>query len=164
MSTAVPATDEVGRDLATAFAWSMAHTVAPEELPFFQDIATDFWKDPQAATAKGGRGESIGFGIDEAMTTTLLLALATPVLKSLATALGNAIQERVTPKVTGWVRRIFGVGPRTADPIPRLSSEQLGIVRSSTLHQALRSGMPGPQAEILADAVVGATVAAIRQG
>jgi len=105
-----------------------------------------------------------GFGIDEAMTTTLLLAVATPVLNSLASALGNAIKERVTPKVTGWVRRIFGVGPGTPDPIPRLSSEQLGIVRSTTMGQALRSGLPGPQAELLADAVVGATVTAIRQG
>lgn len=164
MSTAGQVTDEVGRDLATAFAWSVAHTLAPEELPYFQEIATDFWKDPQAATAKGGHGEAIGFGIDEAMTTTLLLAVATPVLKSLAAALGNAIKEGVTPKVTGWVRRIFGVEPRTPDPIPRLSPEQLGVVRSMTLEQVLRCGMPSPQAESLADAVVGATVAAIRQG
>lgn len=163
MSTAVPATDEVGRDLANAFAWSMAHTVAPEELPFFQDIATDFWSDPRAATAKGGHGASIGFGFDEAMTTTLLLAVATPVLESLATALGNAVKERVSPKVTGWIRRILGVGPRTPDPIPRLSPEQLAFVRSTTRDQALRSGMQAPQADLLADAVVGATVAAIRQ-
>lgn len=164
MSSAVPAADEVGRDLANAFAWSMAHTVAPEELPFFQDIATDFWSDPKAATARGSQGESIGFGIDEMMTTTMLLAVATPVLDSLATALGNAIKERVTPKVTGWIRRIFGVGPGSADPLPQLSSEQLAIVRSTTLDQARRSGLPGPQAELLADAVIGATVAAIRQG
>ena len=138
----------------------MAHAVARDELPFFQDVATDYWSDPNGAIARDNRGEPVGFGIDDAMTTTLLLAIATPVLNSLAAALGAAIKERVSPRVTGWIRRILGIGPATPDPVPRLSSEQLTTVRSVALDQALRHGMHQPQAEMLADAIIGATVTA----
>ncbi len=150
------------RELATGFAWAMAHTVATDELPYFDEVVADYWSDPAAAVKQDNRGEPIGFGLDAAMTTTVLLAIATPVINSLAEALGTAIKEKVTPKVTGWIRRILGIGPMTADPdpVPRLTPEQLRTIRSVTLNQAVRYGIQGPQAELLADAVVGATTMA----
>ena len=67
-------TDEVEQALVTELARATAEDTAPEELLLFDTTAEDYWADPQAVLSPTRRGEAVGFGIDAALLTPLLLA------------------------------------------------------------------------------------------
>ncbi len=151
------------RELATELARAGAVDAAPEELVLFDVTAEDYWADPQAVLDPKRRDEAVGFGIDAALVTPLLLAIATPVVRYLAAQAGEAIKEAAGPRLTGLLRRwlrLEDAPPAGADePSVTLTAEQAGHVRDIALEQATALGLEEGQARLLADAVAGRALA-----
>lgn len=147
------------RELATELAREAAGGVAPTEVLLFDEIAAEFWKDPGSAVRDGAGPEAVGFGIDAALVTPVLLAMAMPVIKELAAQLGAAVKEKAGTRLTVLVRRALRLPvtgpPEVLDEVPALSREQLGRVRDAAAKEARRLGVEPPVAAVLADAITG---------
>lgn len=131
--------------------------VAPEELPVFEETAAEYFKDPSVTLAAGGRDEAVGFGVEFALLTPYVLAVVTPVVRSLASLLEEELREQVRPSVAALVRRVFrrsGSAGRMEGE-PALTPTQAGEVWSVAKARAGELGLDADRAELLADAIVG---------
>ncbi len=150
------------RDLAGA----VLATQAPDELPILDLTSEEFFADPDAALAADRRDESLGFGIELAMLTPVVLAVVTPVVQFLVDlardTFTDAAKQEVTPRVAAWLRRVTHrddekpVGPPSAG----LTETQARAVHDLAHRRALDLGLDESRAGLLADAVVGGLVVA----
>jgi hypothetical protein len=160
MPDELPLSAEDERLLVTELARAAADRTAPEELLLFDETAADYWSDPEEVLDPSRRGEAVGFGVDAALVTPVLLAIATPVVRFLASEIGQAVKESAGPRVSGLLRRLFGLEPaETAQSLPAFSGEQISRMRSIALEKGLALGLPAERAGLLADAVVGGALA-----
>lgn len=155
-----PAPQAVDRDLVEDLARAALERVAPEELVVFDDTAEEYFADPEAVLNPVRRDEAVGFGLDLALLTPYLLAVATPVLTFLLQTVADATKQEATPVVAGWVRRLLRRPDPEADrdpaeDAPALSRDQADQVRAVALARATDLGLPEPQARLLADSLVG---------
>lgn len=162
MTTAPLGADDE-RDLATALARLAAQDAAPEELPLFDDTAAEYWADPDAVLDPARRGEAVGFGLDAALVTPLLLSVAMPVVRYLADQVGSALKDAAGPRVRTVLRRLLGLddasAPAQQPPPVTLTPAQTARVREIARSQAAALGLAEPQAGLLADAIAGKVLA-----
>jgi hypothetical protein len=153
---------EAENELVAELARLALERAAPEELVLFPDNAEEYFKDPQAALSPERRDEALGFGLDLAILTPYALAVATSVIRFLASTVGEAVGEESKPLVTRIVRRLL----RRPDPAseaaeatpPALTAEQTRQVHEVAYQRAKRLGLDEDQATLLADSVVGGLV------
>ena len=153
---------EAENELVAQLARMALEQAAPEELVLFQDNAREYFKDPQAALSPERRDEALGFGLDLAILTPYALAVATSVIRFLASTVGEAVGEESKPLVTRIVRRLL----RRPDPAsetaeatpPPLTAEQTRQIHEVAYQRAKRLGLDEDQATLLADSVVGGLV------
>ncbi|CAM5790352.1 hypothetical protein [Cellulomonas persica] len=173
------------RDLASTVLASQA----PDELALLDLTSEEFFADPDAALTRDRRDESLGFGIELAMLTPLVLAVVTPVVQFLVDLATDTIKETITdsakheltPRVAAWLRRVtrrgddpaapapaLGASPDSApsgavvpdEVAPALTGEQARAVHDLAHRRALDLGLDETRAGLLADAVVGGLVVA----
>lgn len=154
---ALPADDE--RSVVTEIARQAVERAAPEELPIFADTAADYFRDPRRALSPQRRDEAVGFGVELALLTPYALAVATFAVHTVTAILSKAAVAEGTPIARNLIRRLFHLpgGPPDSSP-PRLSQEEARQVRDATVAHAQALGLTGPQADLLADAVIGSLV------
>jgi hypothetical protein len=169
-----PATPpEPDRDLLEELARTILEHSAPEELVIFGETAEEYFRDPDAVLHPTRRDEALGFGLDLALLTPYVLAVAAPVLGFLVQTVAAAAKEEATPRIRELVRRLFnrsqpgeqpgqpGQQPGEQETRPMaLTSEQAREVRAVALARATDLGLPDEQARLLADSVVGGLVVA----
>jgi hypothetical protein len=157
------------RDLVDAFAREVLASAAPEELAVFDETAEEFHRDPDKVLSTQGRDEAVGFGLDLALITPYVLAVAAPVLSYLLNAVGEAAKSEAQPVIKNLVHRLFhrrkpadgtpeektGTGDDADDEAISLSPAELAEVREVALARATDLGLPVERARLLADAVVG---------
>jgi hypothetical protein len=156
----LPSEDE--NELVAELARLALEQAAPEELVLFPETAEEYFRDPQAVLDPEGRDEPLGFGLDIAMLTPYVLAVATPVVRFLISTVAEAAGEETKPLVTRIVRRLF----RRPDPASEaaseapapLSAEQVRRVRELAYQRAKGLGLDDDRAGLLADSVVGGLV------
>jgi hypothetical protein len=159
-----PAAD---RDLLEELARTILEHSAPEELVIFEETSEEYFRDPDAVLHPARRDEPLGFGLDLALLTPYVLAVAAPVLGFLVQTVAAAAKEEATPRVRELVRRLFnrsageGVRPEQDDQPLALTVEQAREVREVALARAADLGLPAEQARLLADSVVGGLVVAV---
>jgi hypothetical protein len=162
---------DTDRDLLEELARTILEHSAPEELVLFEETSEEYFRDPEGVLHPARRDEALGFGLDLALLTPYVLAVATPVLTFLLQTVTAAAKEEATPRVRELVRRLFnrGGGERTAEGGPgdgagdapvALTGEQARQVREVALARATDLGLPAEQARLLADSVVGGLVVA----
>ena len=147
-------------ELAVDLARDVLGQVAPQELPLF-DVTSEFYRrDPDAVEAQAGSDDMLGFGAE-------VITAMTPVVLSVAGAVVNVLLDQVRAAakaesegvVRGIVRRLFRSAGAHRDsdvePSIALTAEQLGAVRRAALDQARALKLPDPDANLLADAMVG---------
>jgi hypothetical protein len=159
-SGSVSAEDE--RDLVSELAEAALERAAPEELVIFTDTADEFFRDPEAVLDPKRRDEAVGFGLDLALVTPYVLAVAVPVVRFLLDAAGEVVQEEAKSSIAGVVRRLIRRdkgSPAAAGAAPPLSGAQLATVRELAYSRARAAGVAEGQAALIADSVVGALVA-----
>ncbi len=151
-------------ELVTELARLVLEQAAPEELALFPDTAEEYFTDPQAALDPKRRDEALGFGLEMAMLTPYVLAIATSVIRFLTSTVLEAVGEESKPLVTRIVRHLIrrpdaetkGAG----DALTPLSTHQARQVREIAYQHAKRLGLDEDQAVVLADSVVGGLVLA----
>jgi hypothetical protein len=150
-------------ELVRDFAVTVLQRAAPEELALFEESAADYFRDPEAVLAPARRDEAVGFGLDLALLTPYVLAVASPVLAFLVQTVGGVLKDESEPAVRRWLRRLLGRDGAPADDgapaAPTLTTDQAERVREIALARATDLGLPEGQARLLADSVVGGLVA-----
>jgi hypothetical protein len=149
-----PDDEQLVRELAQV----VLEQTAPEELLLFDETATEYFADPQGVLAARGRDEPVGFGLDLAMVTPVVLAALTPVVQFLLSVATDAVKQEVRPVLVRWVRALLQKeqDPPEADvPTPALTPHQAAHVRQLSRDRAMQLGMSQADAELLADSVVG---------
>jgi hypothetical protein len=149
--------------LACELAQLILDRVAPDELVIFEETAEEYFQDPQAVLDPKRREEAVGFGLDLALLTPYVLAVATTVVGWLATTVAEAAREESKPMVASFIRRPFRRGDRRAhdsEPVQPLTIEQARRVRDVAYQRAKALGLVDGQAMLIADSVVGAIVVA----
>src|SRR6185312_5314012 len=126
--TALSSAEE--HELVAALAEAALEQAAPEELAIFEETADEYFRDPDAALNARGRDEAVGFGLDLALLTPYLLAVATPVVKKLAALVEEAVGEELKPSIAQMVRRVLR---RPAQPAPAANSFALTAEQASRL-------------------------------
>jgi hypothetical protein len=153
---------EAENELVAELARLALERAAPEELVLFQETAEEYFRDPQAVLDPRRRDEALGFGIEVAMLTPYVLAVATPVIRFLASTVAEAAGQEAKPLVTRIVRRLLRRPEPAAEAAesapPPLSTDQLRQVREIAYQRATRLGLDEDQAVLLADSVVGGLV------
>lgn len=131
---------------------------APEELLLFDETAAEYFADPQGVLEARGRDEPVGFGLELAMVTPVVLAVLTPVVQFLLSAAADALKQEVRPVLVRWVRALFHKGQAPAQeqvPTPALTAAQAAHVRQLAHDRAIQLGMSKGDADLLADSVIG---------
>lgn len=151
-------------DLVREISVDVVEQVAPEELPVFEETASEYFADPDAVLNPRRRDEAVGFGLDAVLATPLVLAVVTHVLQYLGSVVVEAIDGEVRPWLVRVVRRLLRRkdAPEvvTRGPVPRLTPEQVMAVRDVARARARALGVQDEQADLLADAIVGRLVSA----
>jgi hypothetical protein len=151
---------DADRDLLEELARTILEHSAPEELVIFEETAEEYFHDPDAVLHPARRDEALGFGLDLALLTPYVLAVAAPVLSFLVQTVAAAAKEEATPRVRELVRRLFnrsaGRNEQEGEDAPMtLTPDQAREVRQVALARATDLGLPEEQARLLADSVVG---------
>jgi hypothetical protein len=153
---------EAENELVADLARLALEQAAPEELVLFPETAEEYFRDPQAVLDPGRRDEALGFGLDIAMLTPYVLAVATPVIRFLVSTVAEAAGEEAKPLVTRIVRRLFrrsDSASEAASEVPApLSAEQARRVRELAYQRAKGLGLDDDRAALLADSVVGGLI------
>jgi hypothetical protein len=153
---------EVENELVAELARLALEQAAPEELVLFQETAEEYFRDPQGVLDRGRRDEALGFGLDMALLGPYVLAVATPVVRFLASTVAGAVGEELKPMLARLVRRLLrqpDSGPEgDGQAPPPLSPDQARRVRDIAYRRARELGLAEGQAELLADSVVGGLV------
>lgn len=154
-----------GRDLVREFAQAVLEQAAPEELLLFEETFDDYSRDPAAVLDPKKRDEAVGFGLDLALLTPYVLAVAAPVLTFLAQTVAGVVKEESERLLTDAVRRLFrGAGLEVPavktheDAALAVTPAQAEEVRKIVLARAEDLRLPESQARLLADSVVGGLV------
>lgn len=151
------------RDLVDELARQVLAEVAPEELAIFHETADEYHQDPEGVLAASGRDEAVGFGLDLALLTPYVLAIAAAVLRYLLETVGEAVKNESKPLITDLVHRVFRRGrgeeksstqASPTEPVA-ISAEQAVRVREIALARAHDLKLPENEARLLADAIVG---------
>lgn len=156
--TAISGEDE--RVLVSELAELALADAAPEELALFPETADDYFRDPDAALHPRGREEAVGFGLEIAMVAPYILAIAQSVVRFLASAVEEGVQEEVKTSVAERLRGLLrrGKGSSGEGGMPPLTLEQRQQVRASAYERARQLGLDDGRAAVLADSVVGGLV------
>jgi hypothetical protein len=155
---------ETEHELVVELARLALERAAPEELVLLGENAEEYFRDPQAVLDPRRRDEALGFGLDVAMVTPYVLAVATPVVQFLVSTVADTVGQEAKPLVARIVRRLL----RRPDPAPApeggeappLSTGQARQVREIAYQRARSLGLDDGQAGLLADSVVGGLVVA----
>lgn len=152
-----PVLDQLSGELARL----VLERVAPDEVVLFELTAEEYFADPQAVLDPRRREESVGFGLDLALLTPYILAVAGTVVTWLGTTVAEAAREESSAVVTEWVRRLFRHNRRgtpEAGQIRPLSHEQARRIREVAYQRAKALGLDDGRAALIADSFVGAVL------
>ena len=95
------------RMLTDHLAQQVLNQVAPEELVLYDETAQEYYADPQALLDPKRRDEALGFGLELAMITPVVIAVAQSVMQWLAGAVVEAAVKESSPSVVSYLRRLF---------------------------------------------------------
>ena len=147
---------------------------APEELVVFDETAEEYFADPDATLRPKGRDEPVGFGLDLALLTPYVLAVATPVIQLIVGLVSDAVHSDSRSVLAPMVRRLLRI-PDPAAPVAHaetataaasdtaplsLTADQARRIHDVALERGRSLGLPDDRARMLADAVVGGLVVA----
>lgn len=161
--TSQPVDGQTMRVLTDELAQSILTEVAPEELALYAETAEEFYADPQALLNPKRRDEALGFGLELAMITPVVISVAGTVLQWLANNVIDAAIKEASPSVMSYLRGLFRRGEKDKKPTaPKttLTADQAKQVRAVAYQQALAIGLEPARAGLIADSTAGALITA----
>jgi hypothetical protein len=158
----VPVDDQSMRMLTDELAHQILSEVAPEELVLYEETAREYYADPHALLDPKRRDEALGFGLDLAMITPVVILVAQSVLQWLANTVVDAAAKEASSSVESYLRRLFrrAGGGKPATRPAALTADQAKQVRAVAYKQALAVGLAPDRARLIADSTAGALLTA----
>ena len=108
--------------MATSLARDALTIVVPDEMEVFDDVAAEYWSDPEAALQEAQREDAVGYGFELILLTPMALAVATTVARYAAQS--QAVPAQLDRARLRQARQIahdhaiaVGVAPRRADAL-----------------------------------------------
>ena len=170
------------RTFAYYFAKKVIGDVAPDEIDAFDELAQDYYQNPDQS-ASANRGESddaLGFGLEEALIafTPAVLAAAGQVFNYLLNQATDALKEEGGQALRRRIAAAFTPKPKQSGkpsapapasqppapvsppqrPVqkapPDFSRDQLSQMKQIALRELRKNGLPAPEAERVANAMV----------
>lgn len=156
-----------------AFIVELSRTVlsqaAPDEIVVFDETAREYFADPEETLRPHRRDEPVGFGVDIALLTPYVLAVATPVIQLIVGFVADAVRSDSRSVLTPLVRRLLRIPDPAAPDVPAatntaaagnsaplsLTADQAQRIHDVALERGRSLGLPDDRASMLADAVVG---------
>jgi hypothetical protein len=143
--------------------YELAETVlvqaAPEELAIFDETAEEYFQDPGRVLQARGGDHPVGFGVDIALITPYVLAVAGPVVSFLVSVVGDSVRDDMKAALGPYIRRLFGrtAGSQRTEPgpSPAISPAQARQIHQLAHDRASALGLSESAAVMLADSVVG---------
>jgi hypothetical protein len=150
-------TEPVENDIVADVARGLVAQTAPQELPLFRATSKAYFKDPKKVLEQEqGKDEMLGFGVEIAMfVAPVALEVAKAVVKFVAEELRKSTQKEASSVIEERVHKLFHRDEGGGEPEPGLTREQLAQVHQVALKTATQLKLPKPQADLLADSVVG---------
>jgi hypothetical protein len=140
-------------EFVTSVGLELVSRLAPEELPLYPSLAAEFTGSRGARRHGSSEDQLLGFGAGEAIT------LLTPVILGFTRSFWQALfDEAAHTAVDSVLRRLRALRTgheQEKQEAPRLTSEQLRLVRTVADREARRLDISAEQAGLLADAMVG---------
>lgn len=147
---------------------------APDEMVVFDETAREYFADPEETLRPHQRDEPVGFGVDIALLTPYVLAVATPVIQLIVDFVADAVKSDSRSLLAPRVRRLFRISDPAAPEVPAatytaaagngdplsLTAAQAQRIHDVALERGRSLGLPDDRAGMLADAVVGGLVVA----
>ncbi|HMI98670.1 MAG TPA: hypothetical protein VK488_02445 [Gaiellaceae bacterium] len=150
-------TESVENEIVADVARGLVAQTAPQELPLFRAMSEAYFKDPQKVLEqKQGKDEMLGFGVEIAMfVAPVALEVAKTVVTFLVAELRKSAEKEASGAIQERVHELFHRDTGGGEPQPGLTREQLARVHEVALKKASELKLPKPQADLLADSVVG---------
>ena len=151
--------DDSDQALIEAISRDVIESVAPEELPIFDENKSQYLRQADGAVGGGAEAndEPLGFGVGEAvqLISPYVVAIIREVVKFVGSQVAEAARDEAGGAITNWVKKLFKRFRHEEDSHPSLTQEQLKEVREVAVQKALALRISKQKAETLADSVVG---------
>jgi hypothetical protein len=149
---------EETRELATELARQAIERTAPDELLTFDEIAEEYYADPDATLRQNSRDEPVGFGLELALLAPFALAVAEFVIGFVGDVLRDVAKDAATPAVSGALQRMMrrSTPQPASEAEPELSDDQRAQIFAAAKEQSTLLGLDENKATLLSNAIVGA--------
>jgi hypothetical protein len=145
------------RELSSQMARLVIERAAPDELLTFDEVAEEYYADPQSTLMLNKKDEAVGFGLELALLTPFALALAEFVIGFVGDLLRDVAKDQAKSAVSGALKRVMRA--RTAQAAPpgeeELTKEQRTRIFMAAREQAARLGLDEDRAVLLGNAIIG---------
>ncbi|TDK27901.1 hypothetical protein E2F48_01950 [Arthrobacter crusticola] len=145
------------RELSTQLARLVIDRAAPDELLTFDEVAEEYYEDPQTTLMLNKKDEAVGFGLELALLTPFALAMAEFVVDLIGDLLRDVAKDVASPAISGALKRMLRVGTDQASPPDgvELTKEQRAQIFAAAREQATRLGLDEDKAVLLGSAIIG---------
>jgi hypothetical protein len=143
------------QSLSTELSRDVLESLAPDELPFFDDVVTDLRHQRKVIPDTRRRDEPLGFGTELSLLAPYVVTVMPAVVHFLSDVLASVAEQEAAAGLEAVIRRLFR-RPSDGPARVNLTAEQGRQVREVTRGRAIAVGLDRERAELLADAVVGA--------
>lgn len=145
-------TDEIVRSISL----DLVSQLAPEELPLYPSLVSKF-QGTDRGRGNGSSDQILGFGTGD------VVVLMTPVILNFTRSFWDALVAQTAQDtlhmVVRQIQRLRAAHKHAPQDIPRLTAEQLQLVRNLAEQETRRLDISKDQAALLADALLGALAA-----
>lgn len=156
MADATTGTRADERELIAELVLATLEDAAPEEVAVFRGDRDEFLDGHVPGAARGD--EELGFGVEAvALLTPFVVAAAKEVIRLLANAFAQSVQDEAQSAFSGWLHRVLhrhADAKAGGDPAP-MAPETVERVRAAAFHVCVTMGAPNDDAELVADAIAG---------
>jgi hypothetical protein len=146
--------------LARQLARGAVISLAPDELPLFDDLNREYHRVGDKMVDTPSRDEPVGFGLELTLVTPYVLMTATVVAKFLVSSLLDAVSEETKASLRKMIGRLLDPGSRAQESVPgepEVADPALRArIRAVADDRARAFGLKGQDAGLLADAILGA--------
>ncbi len=155
-----PRTDlqaDESREASTLLAKLVIERAAPDELLTFDEVAEEYYADPQSTLMLNKKDEAVGFGLELALLAPFALAVAEFVIVFVGDLLRDVAKDAAKPAVSGTLKRVLRVRTDQASPLGEveLTKEQRARIFAAAKEQSARLGLDEDKAVLLGNAIIG---------
>lgn len=155
-----PRTDlqaDQSRELSTELARLVIDRAAPDELLTFDEVAEEYYADPQSTLALIKKDEAVGFGLELVLLTPFALAVAEFVIGFVGDLLRDVAKDAAKSPISDALKRMLRGRTDQASPPDEveLTKAQRAQIFAAAREQSARLGLDEDKAVLLGNAIIG---------